>query len=330
MEYFLRHIVILTALSVLSACGGGNSSTPATPPGGSNPAPNPPVEKRYVDLIFDNTTRISDVPFGSGARSGANQTLRMDIYTPSGDSLTNRPVMIFAFGGGFVSGFKRDPLITAIAQDFARRGYVTASIEYRFFEQQPVTEDDFNIAIMESMHDMKAAVRFFRENAAGANTYGTRGDVIFVGGVSAGGIMASLSGALDIQDGVSVGVQAFLDANNGLDGNSSANTHIASDVQGVFSISGAVTDFLWVDGNSAPIYAAHEEFDTTVPCRFALSNQGAPLAGGCDMVDRAKSFNVPSVLYLVEGSDRHVGYSLAQYDEFLAAAAAFFEARIPD
>jgi len=317
----------------LSACGGGDSSpnpapvvtVPPPPPTPSPPAGN---EGRYAEKIFDNVDRISNIEFGSGSRSGSNQALFMDIYVPRGDTETDRPVMIFAFGGGFTSGFRRDPLISSLAIDFARRGYVTASIDYRLFEEDPVSEDDLNIGIIESMHDMKAAVRFLREDSLGADSYGTRGDKIFVGGVSAGGIMASFTGALDIEDDLSSGVLAFLNDNNGTDGNSSDNISVSSDVQGVFSISGAVTNFLWIEENSAPLYAAHEEFDTTVPCRFATSSQGAPLAGGCDMVPRAQSFDVPAQLYLVEGSDNHVGYSLSQYNEFLDEAAIFFKARL--
>jgi len=282
-----------------------------------------------VDPLFTSVTRTSDIVYGIGKRSGEDQTLLMDIYTPDGDTETERPVLIIAFGGGFVGGFRRDPLVTTLAENYAKRGYVTASIDYRFFEETPATEDEFNIAVIESMHDMKAAVRFIREDALGPDIYGTRSDVIFVSGVSAGGIMASFSGALDASDGLSQGVQDFLDANNGLDGNSSANTQISSGVQGVFSISGAVTDFLWIDSNSAPIYAAHEEFDTTVPCKFATSSQGAPLAGGCDMVREAELDGVAAQLYLVEGSNNHVGYTPAQYTEFIDEAAVFLEALIP-
>lgn len=239
--------ILLCTVAALSACGGGGSSsapivTPPPPP----PPPPPPAGERYIDQIFTDVSRSSNVTYGEGARSGANQVLQMDIYTPDGDTETERPVLILAFGGGFVSGFKRDPLVTAIARDFARRGYVTVSIDYRLFESTPQTEDEFNIAVIEAMHDMKAAVRFMREDAAGPDIYGTSGDAIFVGGISAGGIMASYSGALDLQDDISNGVRDFLDANNGIAGNSSANTHISSDVQGVFSISGAVSNFLWI------------------------------------------------------------------------------------
>lgn len=320
------------SLLLLGGCGGSSASAPATvtPPTVVQPTPTTPVTQRYVDKIFDNVERTSNIVFGSGARSGNPQILNMDIYTPRGDTETNRPVIILAFGGGFVSGFKRDPLITTLATDFAQRGYVTASIDYRLFEPTPTTEDGANIGIIQAMHDMKAAIRFFREDAGSANTYGTRGDTIFVGGVSAGAIMASFSGALDMGDPLTDPVRDFLTANNVTDGNSSANTNISSDVQGVFSLSGAVSDFQWIDINTAPIYAAHEEFDTVVPCKFSLNNDGFPLAGGCDMVPLAQAAGVPAELYLVEGSDRHIGYSLLQYGDILDGASAFLAEQIPD
>ena len=193
--------------------------------------------------------------FGEADRSVGTQTLRMDIYTPVGDTETDRPVFVLAFGGGFTEGSRRDPLIVSVAQSLARRGYVTASIDYRFFESAPVTEDDADIAIIEAMYDMRAAVRFLRQDAEGADVYGTRDDAIFVGGVSSGGIMASFAGALDLGDGLSTNVRNFLTAHNGTAGDSSTNTGISSDIQGVFSISGGLTDFLWIDVNTAPIYA---------------------------------------------------------------------------
>lgn len=327
--------MVLSVL-LLTACGGGSSSpAPASvsvPIAVQPPPPPPPAPtlQRYVDKIFDNVDRTSDLIFGAGARTNGSQSLEMDIYIPRGDTETQRPVLILAFGGGFTTGFRRDPLISTIATDFAQRGFVTASIDYRLFEQTPTTEDEANIAIIEAMHDMKAAVRFLREDALGPNTYGTRADTIYVGGVSAGAIMASFSGALDVNDNLTAPVSDFLAANNGVDGNSSSNTQISSDVQGVFSISGAVSDFQWIDENSAPIYAAHEEFDTVVPCRFSMANSGVFLAGGCDMVPRAQAAGVPAELYLVEGSDNHVGYSASESLEILDGAAAFLAAQIPD
>ena len=267
--------------------------------------------------------------FGEAGRVVGTQTLRMDIYTPDGDTETERPVFILAFGGGFTEGNRRNPLVVSVAESLARRGYVTASIDYRFFEGAPVTTDDANIAIIEAMYDMRAAVRFLRQDAQGADVYGTRGDAVFVGGISSGGIMASFAGALDLGDGLSSNVRNYLLAHNGTAGDSSANMGISSDIQGVFSISGGLTDFLWIDADTAPVYAAHEEFDPTVPCRYALGDAGFSLAGGCDMVQIAQSYGVDAELYLVAGSSAHVGYSNAQVEEFLDGAAAFFAAKIP-
>jgi len=322
-------------VALLAGCGGGSSTPPpiainSPPPVPPPPPAPPPTGQRFVDKIFDNVDRSSDIVFGSGARSNGSQTLEMDIYTPRGDTDIRRPVLILAFGGGFTTGFRRDPLISSIAIDFAQRGFVTASIDYRLFEQTPTTEDGANIAVIEAMHDMKAAIRFIREDAMGENIYGTRADTIFVGGVSAGAIIASFSGALDINDNLTVPVADFLAANNGTDGNSNSNTQISSETQGVFSLSGAVSDFQWIDANTAPIYAAHEEFDTVVPCRFSMSDSGAFLAGGCDMVPRAQTAGVPAELFLVEGSDNHIGYSLSQFADIFDGAAAFLNNQIPD
>lgn len=334
-----RSAVIAAASLSLAACGGGgtSSSTPGvvTPPSPLPPPPPPPPPapppppppsgpQRYSDEVFSQTARQSDVVFGEADRSYGKQTLRMDIYTPVGDGETERPVFILAFPGGFVEGDRRDPDLVDIAESLARRGYVTASIDYRLFEGSPSTPDEIDIAIIEAMHDMRAAVRFLREDALGPDTYGTRPDKIFVGGMSAGGVMASFAGALDARDGVSTAVRDFLDAHNGIAGDSSTNTAISSDIQGVFSISGGITDFLWIDMNTAPIYAAHEEYDPTVPCYYGLGDAGISLAGGCDMVQLAQSFGVQAELYLVAGASTHLEFTPEQTAAYINGASAFF------
>src|ERR1041385_1366467 len=61
-------------------------------------------ECRYISPVFDSIT-IETVHFGRGVNSdGDTQELYMDIYQPFGDTFSKRPVVIFAFGGGFVTG----------------------------------------------------------------------------------------------------------------------------------------------------------------------------------------------------------------------------------
>ena len=63
---------------------------------------------RYASYIFDSV-ETSTVKFGEGENAdGDLQELFMDIYTPYGDTASNRPLIIFAFGGGchcFCVGF---------------------------------------------------------------------------------------------------------------------------------------------------------------------------------------------------------------------------------
>ena len=68
------------------------------------------VDGRYVESLFD-------VEVTYGVQYGGNtsetilgsefwQDLYMDIYEPAGDELLNRPLIIFMFGGAFVTGAK--------------------------------------------------------------------------------------------------------------------------------------------------------------------------------------------------------------------------------
>ena len=59
---------------------------------------------RYQDEIFSsisvNTVYYSDVYF--------DNSHKMDIYMPDNDTLTERPVVIYLFGGAFITGNKNN------------------------------------------------------------------------------------------------------------------------------------------------------------------------------------------------------------------------------
>ena len=63
---------------------------------------------RYIDDIFDVSVQYG-VQYGQNISenilgSEFNQTLYMDIYEPEGDTLNQRPVIIFIHAGSFFSG----------------------------------------------------------------------------------------------------------------------------------------------------------------------------------------------------------------------------------
>src|SRR5690606_13040221 len=96
-----------------------------------------------------------------------NEQLLLDVYMPSGDSETMRPLVIFAHGGYFLGGSKEGNDVVPICQDLARMGYVTASIDYRLgIPIQLPLDGPFMEAIMRGVQDMRAAIRFFRKSVA--------------------------------------------------------------------------------------------------------------------------------------------------------------------
>jgi|GEM_PF-2480627 len=63
---------------------------------------------------------------------GRIDTIKINIYKPVGDNNLKRPVAVFAHGGAFSSAIDAgDSDMTVFAQEFARRGYVGVSIDYR-------------------------------------------------------------------------------------------------------------------------------------------------------------------------------------------------------
>ena len=55
--------------------------------------------------------------------------MKLDLYQPTGDTIVQRPVVIWVHGGGFSGGDKRDD--EYLAAPYVKRGFVAASINYR-------------------------------------------------------------------------------------------------------------------------------------------------------------------------------------------------------
>lgn len=289
------------------------------------------AEQRFRDLVFEEVDVVSNIPFGIGQRDeGIDQPLLMDIYAPRGDTLMRRPVIVLAFPGGFTNGARDDPEMVVMATRFAQHGYVAASIDYRLIRGFPSSTAELEVSVLRAVHDMRAAVRFFREDAAGNNVYGTDGVNVFVGGISAGAVMAANVGVLDEGDEVGGNIAAFLAANGGIAGNSSTNTEFSSAASGVLQISGATAELDWIDPSTPPIYAAHEEFDPIVPCPtsfgggFVLFGLALRSSGGCVMIPRARDVGVPTEFFFDEGSFNHIGYNEEAFLQILDDSAAFF------
>lgn len=118
------------------------------------------------------TRKFLDIPYGY---ESPNQ--KLDIYLPD-EGEGPFPTVIWAHGGAFIGGNKRDMQLIYVI-DGIRRGYAVVSAEYRFS-----SEAKFPNAVF----DFKLALRFLRANAA---KYCLDGDRFFTGGDSAGAYLSA-------------------------------------------------------------------------------------------------------------------------------------------
>jgi acetyl esterase/lipase len=217
---------------------------------------------RYRDLVFGSAKSTKNVTYGSAVdQQGNTVTLKLDLYRPSGDRVTSRPAIVWVHGGGFSSGDKTSPEIVDEATTFAKKGYVTVSINYRLSPggcSDSASLASCITAITDAMHDAQAAVRFLR---ATANIYGVDVNRIAIGGSSAGAATA-----------LNVGF-------NSDDPGTSGNPGYSSAVGGAVSLSG--TKVLGVaNTGDAPCLLFHGTADATVPYQLAVNTVNEAQAAG--------------------------------------------------
>ena len=250
---------------------------------------------RFYQPKFATVTQTSGVVYGSAVTAfGTTQALLMDIYQPVGDAAAERPVIIFAHQGGFFTGSRTEQYMVDVCTRFARLGYVTASIDYRLgyasFDTTAVSR-----AALRAMQDMRAAVRFFRQDAATTNVYRASPGRIVVGGASAGGFMALEVGYLDKVSEVPGDVDIAM--MGGIEGQS-GNPGYSSLPLAVLNLSGAINPPSVIEAGNVPLYSAHGTADRVVPYLKGRTNAGPPkyVFGSGVLNPYASSVGVPNVL----------------------------------
>ncbi len=228
-------------------------------------AQTPCDQGRYSTELFPQVTTTSNVQFGQNTDFiGQNQTLSMDIYEPTGDTETARPLIIWAHGGSFIAGSKTDADVVTLSEAFARRGYVCASIDYRV-GMWPIDSVNAVTAVVRAVQDMKAAVRYFYMDRATSDTYKIDTTRIIVGGSSAGAITALHLAYLDKDCEVEPYIPlSTMTALGGLEG-TSGNPGYSSDVHGVINLCGALANYGWLEAGDIPFCSLHGDQDGTVP-----------------------------------------------------------------
>ncbi|MDO8971794.1 MAG: carboxylesterase family protein, partial [Saprospiraceae bacterium] len=100
--------------------------------GTSAVAQNPGCDgSRYLNDQFSAVKKTTVVYAPTVGHTGINFNLSMDVYEPTGDNLSARPVVILAHGGSFLFGDKNN--MQASCELLAKKGYIAASIQYRLY-----------------------------------------------------------------------------------------------------------------------------------------------------------------------------------------------------
>ena len=221
---------------------------------------------RYLDTKFE-VEYISDIKYGENlTHKGKKQELLLDIYLPKNDTLKKRPLIVLAYAGAFLVGSKTNGGMKTLATQFAEFGYVVASINYRRGYGKGKTDNEIGKAtVLRAMQDMKAAIRFFRKDAATTNLYKIDSDLIISGGASAGAI-AALQAAY-IKDTVDFPCLDYQKL-GGFEGNS-GNSGYSSKPQYVVALAGVLGDTAWIDKNDPPLLLMQGNQDYFVPYRHA-------------------------------------------------------------
>jgi len=264
---------------------------------------------RYETEIFNSVTtttvNYSDVY--------TNAQHEMDIYTPDGDTEINRPVILYMHGGSFYGGTKSMTDCIDFCTSMAKRGYVTASLNYRLANMISfiASQEEQYTTVLKAVSDVKSAIRYFRKDFANGDTYGIDPNTIFVGGYSAGAVIAIHLAYIDsISDLPTAPINVQSIVNNvslihGLEGDA-GNYGYSSNVSGVVSFAGGINDVDWIDANDEPLVSIQGTSDLTVNynCGPGMNNQLIlTLCGSGEMHPKADNVGVLNDHLSFSGTD---------------------------
>lgn len=262
---------------------------------------------RYQSDVFANVD-VSTYDYGSAINmAGDTQVLQLDLYTPVGDTATDRPVVVLCFGGSFYAGDRTSGELVTLATSLAKKGYVVASIDYRLATNlfDLISEETMVKVVFGAVQDGKAAIRYFRKNFSEGNSLGIDADQIFIGGTSAGGILAINLAYVDSLHKLPTSWQTWATEIGGMEGNS-GNPGYCSYVNGVFGFAGAVGDTAYINTNDVPFYGCHATGDQTVRYDYGAPLQGfAPVSlyGSGEIETRMNNLGIYNQLDTYSGSE---------------------------
>jgi acetyl esterase/lipase len=242
----------------------------------------PAIDEHYGGTLYTGTS-IETADPRPPLLPGDLEPLRLWVADP-GNGLTNRPAIVWIHGGGFAVGIdSMYSLANGTGKEYAQRGYVGFSVEYRidttligtqngtqrppslcqWVQDNPNPDDPVWLArrdqckrnILAAQYDALAAVRWIRQHAA---QYGVDPNKVAVGGFSAGAVTASNT-AYQSED---VGTVAYFPGDDMSPASSRPQAAFGASGCTYTEDGGAPTT---IGPGDAPASFIHSKFDQAVP-----------------------------------------------------------------
>lgn len=203
------------------------------------------------------------------------KTLKMDIWYPQKGEYKKNPLVFFAHGGGWISGFRNQPNNVSWCKYLASKGFCVASIDYRY---------GFKNSMLDLLSDYTDALNYIKTNSMELNI--DKNNIVLMG-LSAGGHLSLLYSTYN----------TFAENKNNMEGikgviayysPSDLNDLFIRDTKSIFArfatkrtLKGEpidkkeIYDFYspinWISSRMVPCLIVHGKKDTTVPFSSSIN-----------------------------------------------------------
>lgn len=300
---------------------------------------NAKAQQRYLDEVFTNVTVTSNITYGKNYQvltgSPVLTDLKLDFYEPTGDTLAARPLVVYLHTGSFLpilfnkttTGSRADSATVEMCKEFARRGYVVASIDYRLgwnpqalgSAGQDIRTGSLLQAVYRALQDAKTAVRYLDSTSV---HFKINHNKIVMCGQGSGGYVALAYVTLNNFNTEVAGLPKFISGSDqaaygfmtgdpyvnpslmgdfdGLGGNAALNypnlPTYSSAVTMAVNMGGAMGDSTWLEDGDVPMVCFHVTNDPFAPYTHGMvvvpttGDNVVYVAGSYDVINRADAF----------------------------------------
>lgn len=263
---------------------------------------------RYKELSYSTVVTREDIHYRTAIDcNSAPDSLYMDFFEPKDDTASVRPAIMVLYGGSFVTGSRKDTLVTAFSNYFARCGYAVFAIDYRIGVNKAsiLPKMEIPMALYRAIQDSRAAIRFIRKNADSFKVDTTK---LFALGYSAGAVTLLHHAYVDTAEAAQNLIFSLAAKKLGVLDDAD-NLQYSSKINCVVNCCGAIADTTWVKSGDASIISFHGTKDQIVPYGVGFMNNDTSttkLYGSSVVHQKAEKENIINKLVSFEGADHYL------------------------